>query len=108
MYFFRSPCCCLTRVLLPNEKRQTLQILSDKPAPTPRQACAKLFCVATLNLPILDSVSRYYPVGSAGVLISNLSHECSQRTLPVRVLKPCLHAEVQRIRPLAELDPGML
>src|SRR5713226_4169897 len=54
-----------------------------------------------------ETASRYYPVGSAGVLISNLLHECSQRSLPVRVLQPCLHAEMQGIWPLAELDPRM-
>src|SRR5713101_3202487 len=76
----------LRRVILPSESWQTQQALPNKPAPTSRQSCAKLFCVARLNLPILDSVSRHYPVGSAGVLISSLLHECSQRPLPVRVL----------------------
>lgn len=55
----------LTPVILPNENRQTLQILSGKLAPTSQQSCAKLFCVATLNLPLLDAVSRYYPAGFA-------------------------------------------
>src|SRR5262245_60596178 len=38
---------------------------------------------------------------------SNLPYECPQRTLSMWVLQPGLHAEMQRVWPLAELNPGM-